>query len=321
MENQAIISADGQDKLTVAISGWLHEKYSHSGSERTRNDYQSILLAFRANLHHQRLDLDSDPALVRLVAQAFSTFSVRGKVVTSNTINHRFAVLSSFYEYAARNELLERNPIEKAKRAKVQAYASAKPLDHETVTEILASIDRSTQQGLRDYALLSIAFQTGRRLSELASLQWQHVSIRKGKVTLTFAHAKGNEEVRDTLTKEHTSALLQWLHGCYGADLQSLPNGTPLWVSPARGKSKGKQLGIQAIADICLKRIGTSKVHTIRHSFAHGMEEAGAPVSEIARRLNHKSVATTSIYLATMRQDENKYADKLAELFGVKGKN
>lgn len=103
MENQAIIRTEGQDKLAVANSYWLHEKYSHSGNVCTRDDYKNILLVFRDQLHHQHLDLDSDPTLVRLVAQALSTFSVRGKNVSPNTINHHFAVLSSFNEYAERN--------------------------------------------------------------------------------------------------------------------------------------------------------------------------------------------------------------------------
>jgi integrase/recombinase XerC len=73
-------------------------------------------------------------------------------------------------------------------------------------------------------------------------------------------------------------------------------------------------LGVQSIADICTRRLGTSQVHRLRHTFARGMEDAGAKVSDIQARLGHSSLATTGRYLAALKQTENAHGDALAAL-------
>jgi integrase len=63
------------------------------------------------------------------------------------------------------------------------------------------------------------------------------------------------------------------------------------------------------------KRLGTPP-HALRHSFAKGMDAAGAKISETQARLGHSSLATTGHYLAQLRRQENPYAEGLAGLFG-----
>lgn len=87
--------------------------------------------------------------------------------------------------------------------------------------------------------------------------------------------------------------------------------------SLARDASYGHQLGYQSITAICKKHLGTSKVHTTRHTMAHAMEKVGAPVSEIQARLGHKSLATTGRYLASLKRAENRHGEQLAALFGT----
>ncbi len=75
----------------------------------------------------------------------------------------------------------------------------------------------------------------------------------------------------------------------------------------------------QAIADVCQKRLGISKVHSLRHTFAKAMEDSGAKVSEIQARLGHSSLATTGRYLAALSQADNAHAEALVGLFGIEG--
>ncbi len=111
----------------------------------------------------------------------------------------------------------------------------------------------------------------------------------------------------------------EYLHALYGdAVLQegSSPDA-PVWVSSSRNGSRGQALGIQSIADICERRLGTSKVHALRHTFARAMEDSGAKVSEIQARLGHDSLATTGRYLAALHRADNPHADRLVSLFGL----
>lgn len=314
-----IVTSTRADLLVVA---WLDAKFHHSGSERTRDDYATIMIQFRGWLSKQRLDLYGDAGQIALIAQAFASYSARGKQVKPSTYNHRLAVISSCYVYAKRqppgSELrIEYNPVESIPRATIQQYASAQPLNSELVAEALAKIDQETLSGKRDYALLSLLLQTGRRAQEVANLTWGNVSIHKDRATLTFERAKGNEVMIDELPANVTNALLRWLQAYYKSDLGTLANDKPLWISLAKDASNGKQLGYLSINAICKKHLGTSKVHATRHTFAHSMEAIGAPVSEIQARLGHKSLATTGRYLASLKRAENRHGEQLAALYGI----
>jgi integrase len=95
-----------------------------------------------------------------------------------------------------------------------------------------------------------------------------------------------------------------------------LPNDTPIWISLSR-RNYGSPMGTQTVGDLCKRYLGTSKVHTLRHTFAVAMEKAGAPISEIQNRLGHESAATTSIYLKQLHAADNPYAATLDDMFGV----
>lgn len=330
--NQAPTTIVTSTPLDVLIGGWIHAKGNKSGSEKTRKAYADTLAQFRTGLRQLGLDLDSQDdhelAQIALAAQAFSSFSARGKHVKAATINQRLAILSSFYDYAIRQgPPFLVNPIGRVDRSKVQAYASAQPLTKEATTVALDAIDRSTLAGKRDYALIALLLQTGRRLTEIASLEIKHLALTVGKLTITFEHCKGGKEMRDTLPYSVSNALLEWLRAFYGADV--VPPGAtgdtrPVWVALANTGHKkgytriGDTLGPQSVADICQKRLGTSKVHATRHTWAHEMEKAGASASIIQARLGHESLATTGRYLAQLSQAENPYADVLAANLGIK---
>jgi integrase len=209
------------------------------------------------------------------------------------------------------------NPIRLVDRRPVQAYAGAEPLSEVVVEQRLRAIDRATLVGKRDYALLVVFLQTGRRLSEVAGLEWRDIALTGERVTLIFRRTKGGKVFRDTLPRATSAALLHWLHALHGAALGDLARNTPLWVSLSRNGTAGHALSRRAIARICEERVGTSKVHALRHTFARAMESAGAKVSDIQARLGHASMATTGQYLAALRAAENPHGEALEAMFGV----
>ncbi|MFL5624276.1 MAG: tyrosine-type recombinase/integrase [Ktedonobacteraceae bacterium] len=316
--------------VDLAIELWLDAKFKHSGSSRTRHAYEVTLQEFRAALQFRGLDLESVSAQsdrvtmqvtrdkVKQLAQVFAGFSKRGRQVKESTINHRLSVISSFYGFCVLNEWLDYNPIEHLERSKVEPYAGVKSLDFDEVAASLDRLDMHDEQDVRDNALLAILLQTGRRASEVAGLRWKHATVRKGLVTLFFERCKGNKTAQDELSKEASTALLRWLHMHYGSDLARLAGDTPLFVSLARGTSYGHALSIQAIGQICLKHLGTSKVHATRHTFVMGMFEAGASPRQVQAKLLHSSLHTTSLYGDKLQSAKNEHAGKLSQLFGIK---
>jgi site-specific recombinase XerD len=66
-----------------------------------------------------------------------------------------------------------------------------------------------------------------------------------------------------------------------------------------------------------MEHLGVSQVHKLRHTFARVMEQQGAKLSEIQRRLGHKNIATTSLYLQALGREDNPFAEEIEHLLGV----
>lgn len=317
-----------QFKLESAIEEWIAQKETRTGSHKTRQAYADTMQQFRVFLAKGHLDLLDNPIDIARVATLSAntrTGNTRrpGEDVSSSTYNQRLAILSSFYTFLHEVYKLDiPNPIESVKKRPVQAYtACTHPIEPETVEQGLESINRATLQGLRDYAILAVALATGRRAHELVTLRFEYMKITGGKkeqrVTLTFAHCKGNKQMRDRLDVETSAVLLEYLHAHHGKNLLRVPGSMPLWLSYSR-QNYGQAISTKTLANICEHYLDTSKVHALRHTFAVGMIRSGAPITDLAARLGHTDIKITHTYAKEIMGDENPYSEKLTARFGIR---
>jgi integrase len=335
---------DGLDGL---IALWLHEQRS----PRTRREYAATLADFRAAFTSSTgYDLDAgDHALLAKLAQLWSKRPnrQRGREGAEPSVAmqaRRYAILSSFYLFAIRmgmhewkrdrhtgeayRDEIEANPLRKVKRPTVQRYAEATPIEPRELIARLRRIDRATPAGARDYALLSIALTTGRRIAELAGMTRASLTIgRDARVTVRW-QAKGAKVMRDRLDERTSAALLAYLRTVAypGSEPQTLPPSAPVWLSFSRATlareaqehaGARQALTTSGIRRAFLKRLGTSKAHATRHSFATLMEQAGASLTDIQARLGHASAKTTADYLNALKSPDNPYSERLAALLGL----
>jgi site-specific recombinase XerD len=309
-----LVDVHAPPPIELAVVAWLDAKRKRTDSKRTEQVYRDTLAAFRSRLQAAGLELDGDPRAIALLAQIWAG---EGEgAISAATYNQRLAILSSFYTFAHKASLLDgANPIDRVERARVQAYASATALTPSEVQAKLKSIDRSTLDGLRDHALLLVGMSTGRRASELAALRWKHVTTTP-RVILLWARTKGGKTMRDELEPRVGRTLLAYMYAVYGNAIGQLAPDTPVWVSFSP-RNRGEAISAQTIGHICERYLGTSKVHTLRHTFANSMLKAKADVRDIQQRLGHANLATTSIYLDALQSAENPYASAVADLFGL----
>lgn len=303
-----------QAQIDQIVAAWLAVKEGRSSSANTRRAYRGTLASFRDHLRDLGRDLDSPTGVI--VAQV-QEWAAQGDPSPA-TYNQRCAIVSSFYRYCAQHNLLpDQCPTDlgRAARRTVQEYGKAETLTPAEAREQLAGIDRTTQVGQRDYALLRLALSTGRRLAEVAGLRWRDVRIRGDQVRVTFRRCKGNKQMVDTLPAGVGAALLTWLHHYYGSDLARLPADAPIWPSLSHNGTGGKPLSVVALQRICEQHMGCH-FHALRHTFARSLEDAGAKVSDIQAQLGHSSLATTGRYLAALKRGDNPHAELLDRLFG-----
>lgn len=315
MSEQAIALYQ-QPTIDMMIEAWLHAKRGRSDSVATERRYRSEMAAFRALLHSQSLDLDSNPVLLATIAQGWAARGAPGgeRRVSGASFNMRLGILSSFYRYVLRMgfEGFEQNPITRVERAPVPLYANVHALAYRDVKRQLAAIDTSDLAGMRDKTLLMLALTTGRRLSEIAGMRREHLSADGLIVTITFPRAKGGKVMRDELTRSMSAMLNDYLRALDASGMRHDPQA--IWVALGP-RNRGGAIQIRALENICRQRLGTEHFHSLRHTFAHAMEEAGAKVSEIQARLGHSSLATTGRYLAQLSSEKNPYADIVESFF------
>src|SRR6266702_9773 len=318
MTQELIISQPGlRPTVDQMVAGWLHAKASLSHSQMTLDAYTDYMAAFRALLHQYGLDLDSEETVIAEYAQWWAEYSVLGKPISSSTHNQRIHTLSSFYVYARKMRWLASNPMEMVEKRKVSHPHAARSLDKDMVEKALSSIDRSALLGKRDFAMLTLLLNTGRRVSEVKNLKCGDILLIGGTVTVTWQRCKGGKIMYDNIDLLVARAIFEYLQVAY-------PDGwkadDPVWLS-CSNHGKREPIGYRAIAGVCLKYLGTTKVHSTRHTAARKLQDLGAPLSLISKLLGHSNQATTSTYLESLHQGENPFARALAESYGLKEEN
>lgn len=217
---------------------------------------------------------------------------------TARTRNARRAAIRSFIRYAAAaNPLLL--PVAQrvlAIPAKRFERASVGYLTREQTQAIIDSPDTATVAGQRDQVLLVLLYNTGARVSELAGLQIQDVSVESGMSV--HIHGKGRKNRSVPLWRQTVKLLRAWLRQLDGAPTSSLlPNarGKPMTRS---GVAQRLRLAVNRAASKhpTLRSLRVSP-HTIRHTTAMHLLQSGVDLSVIAMWLGHETTQTTHQYL------------------------
>ncbi|HEY3734773.1 MAG TPA: tyrosine-type recombinase/integrase [Streptosporangiaceae bacterium] len=162
-------------------------------------------------------------------------------------------------------------------------------LDPAAVRRLLASCDRRTLTGLRDFAILLLLSRLGLRAGEVAAITLEDLDWRAG---LLLVHGKGSREDALPLPVDVGEAIVAYLRRrprceCRAlflrvtAPRQELNRCTVAWVVRAACDRAG------------LPRVGA---HRLRHTAASQMLQAGASLPEIGQVLRHREAKTTAIY-------------------------
>lgn len=214
------------------------------------------------------------------------------------TRNVRLVAIHALFHYAAL-----RCPEHAAVIQRVLAIPTKRP-DRPVVTfltrgeadALLAAVDHASPAGRRDHLLLAVAVQTGLRVAELTSLTCADVAVGSG--AHVRCQGKGRKERCTPLTKPVAKLLAAWL-----ADRAAGP------ADPLFPNRSGGRLSTDAIADLLAKHLreaarhcpslATKHVtpHTLRHTAAMDLLQAGVDTSVIALWLGHSSTAATQAYL------------------------
>jgi site-specific recombinase XerD len=196
-------------------------------------------------------------------------------------------------------------PVKRADRRLV-GYLTRPEID-----AVLAAPDRTQWTGRRDYALLLTMYNSGARVSEVASLQRRHIQI--GSTSSLELHGKGRKERRVPIWPRTARTLKTWLDSRDPSpEAAAFPNarGGPL---SRDGVNYILQAAVRTATTAC-PSLSTKHVspHVIRHTTAMHLLQSGVDIAVIALWLGHESIETTHGYLEADLKLKEKALQKLA---------
>ena len=161
------------------------------------------------------------------------------------------------------------------------------------VCQLLASIDRRTAVGRRDYAILLLLARLGLRSGEVALLELDDIDWKTGRL---YVRGQGARRLELPLPTEVGKALVAYLRR--GRPLSNSRRVFLRAKAPIRGFQGAS--GVGSIVRHSLQRADidspTTGAHQFRHGLASEMLRQGASLSEIGELLGHRHPQTTKIY-------------------------
>lgn len=207
------------------------------------------------------------------------------------SVARHLSALRTFFKYLVREGVTEANPARTVATPKREKHLPA-VMQTSDVALLLEQPDTSTTLGLRDAAFLELMYASGLRISELVGIDIDDIELR---ARLVKVHGKGSKERIVPFGSKAEAAVRAWL--AVRSEIVHDLDEQAIFVN-YRGQRITTR-SVRRLFDDYLRqaalRSGISP-HTLRHSFATHLLNAGADLRGIQELLGHASLSTTQKY-------------------------
>jgi integrase/recombinase XerC len=222
--------------------------------------------------------------------------------LSKRSMTRTLSAVRSFYRYMHRNELVDANPARAVGAPKLERYLPGY-LDRAQIDLLFHTAEVRAWEGsfvdVRNLAILELFYSTGMRLSELQGLSRTDLDLVSQQAKV---RGKGRKERIVPIGDTATLALRN-----YEAKREALlraiaPRGDRMAVFLGR---TGRRIGVRAVQKAVtafLREVDEEaglSVHSLRHTFATHLLDAGADLRAVQELLGHASISTTQIYTHT----------------------
>ena len=224
----------------------------------------------------------------------------------------RLSAVRAFFRFLSMRGVVPSRPLWSKRSREGRALAPKQEkrlpsfLTQTEAARMLAAVDTTTVQGLRDQAILELVYAAGLRVSEAAGLDLGDMNLSERELRV---EGKGSKERMAYMGEPAAAAMARYLRErhIFTGDRAARENG----AGRGRGRRSdavflnryGRRLtarSIQRIVKETARRAGLDAervhTHTLRHSFATHMLDGGADLRMVQELLGHSSPATTQIY-------------------------
>ncbi|NIM52575.1 MAG: tyrosine recombinase XerC [Gemmatimonadales bacterium] len=236
----------------------------------------------------------------RLALRSFMG-ELKRRGLAKRSIARAVSGLRTFYRFLGGRYGIEENPAKGVRLPKLDRRLPA-VLDRAQVDLMFEYAESLAAEGgfreRRDHAVLELFYATGMRLSELAGLNVSDVDVVSEQVKV---RGKGKKE-RIVPFGSYAARALRRYYGERDDLLAESRRGDRRAVFLSQRGRRLSPRGVQLVVQRFLRVLGQSagfKVHTLRHSFATHLLDAGADLRAVQELLGHASLSTTQVYTHT----------------------
>ena len=228
------------------------------------------------------------------------------------TVQNYITATRLFFKWTEQEGLYP-NIAEHVKGAKLDKNHKKDYLTSRQAKEVLASIETDTEEGLRNYAILSLMVTGGLRTIEVSRADVGDLRT-VGENTVLFLQGKGREEKTEYIK---ISAPVEKAIRTYLKARGNVEEGQPLFTSTSNN-SRGKRIStrtVSAIVKKALKNAGYDSARLTAHSLRHTAITlallAGREITEVQQFARHANLNTTMIYNHALDQAKNGCSDAI----------
>ncbi|NOQ30938.1 MAG: tyrosine-type recombinase/integrase [Helicobacteraceae bacterium] len=239
------------------------------------------------------------------------------KQISQSRFNKKFYVLKRVLDYSLENGYIETNPIVYVRRSsklfKKQQKLDDNYFSKEQMRLILddtcengTAIDKAKHDFINTY--MHVAFLTGARVGEIASLTWDDISFEDNLITYATSIHKGvldvtkTDEVRVVPMVNELAKVLKKFKGNTDKKYIFINSKTGSYYKDTRSIT-------DTYYSPLIKRLKLPKIvlYNTRHTFASVAVEKGIPITTVSKCLGHKSIEVTSRFylkIGKINQDD-----------------
>ena len=218
---------------------------------------------------------------------------VKSQAYSPPTVAHVLGCLRGLYNWGVQREYIVYNPFSLIKPPR-QNQDLPRYLTKQEMSAIMNTYNGVRLKDIRDRAIVEFMYATGCRVSEVCGLDLKDIDLNQ---QLAYIRGKGGRERVVFLTDRATGWIKKWLGGARktylveGGDKQAVFLG----LYGKRMATDRIRCSLQTAAAAAGVKTHVTP-HTIRHTFATHLLEAGADIRYVQELLGHVKLSTTQIY-------------------------
>jgi integrase/recombinase XerC len=213
-------------------------------------------------------------------------------------------------------EGIYKNIVQHVKSPKIERLHKKDYLTSSQAKNVLGRIERQTERGRRDYAMLSLMVTGGLRRIEVSRANIEDIRT-VGDSTRLYIQGKGKDERADYVKLPQPVELA--VRDYLSARGKPVPTA-PLFVSTSNN-NHGERLTVRSISGIVKERLRAAgydsdrlTAHSLRHSAVTLALLSGQSLQDVQQFARHTAITTTMIYAHNIDRENNRCAESVAEV-------